>query len=115
MLSYLKSVDDSNRDPTNELPCIELFLKSHAPIKLARDMSLLVTFANLKNLDLFKMYAEVCTFKRLMIHGHLIEWMFANVDSAKTIRKLVADNFDDAFNFTAQAHESLDDQVFETW
>jgi hypothetical protein len=113
LLSYLDALQETGDNREDSFHNIGLFLDSTTPIRLAREKSLLVLFANIKNTELLDLYIEKCSLKRLVLHGHLIEWMFSNYEQGKTIRKLVADKLEETFCFSAVHHETLDPQVFD--
>lgn len=113
IFSHLNSLDNSEQGAANTRASMDQFINSAEPVRLAKDKGLFLILANLRSPELLLIYIQRCTLKRLAHYGLLIEWMFSNFNQGKVVRRLVHQNFNDAFSSSIYLQDNLDFQIFD--
>lgn len=80
---------------------------------LLRDTGLLVLLANVESPELLTFYIDRVGLRKLLLAGHLLEWMFAAGGRGRWVRQLVMDRFDEVLCADVHDVDYLDSEIFD--
>jgi hypothetical protein len=112
MEGFLKNHHEFLMPISESLSELDSFIRSFNPFHLVREKAIFVILANYKNPEILQLYIDHCTLKKMVLYGHLVEWLFTNFNQGKWLRKHVLSNIEESFA-VSQGIDNLDNRLFE--
>lgn len=110
---YLRASKANRKDKDQGVESVRQFITSLDPMYLVRETGIFLILANMKQEELLECYVKHVTLKRMLMHGRLLQWMFANLKQGRWLRKLVLAQFNEVFYSRDVDLEGFDSTVID--
>lgn len=92
---------------------LENILRAQEPIDLIKDKALFILLAKMKDTEVFSIYVDHCSLRKMLVYGNLIEWLFSNKTNGKRLRKLMVEKLDEVAYFNDGEIDAFDFNILD--